>query len=152
MAKAPGRASLQVAQAAGDKATENHALWEAFGFYKDAIDILEKNKAIINADPSHLKILDSMITPMRLLSYPEGSVRILEIGEDIANRANDRRRVAFLQNELGVYHVTRANIINANRHFEEAFKVAKVEHDDELLVSSGMIPFVYSGFRKLIFS
>lgn len=137
--------AITYAKLAGDKATGNHALCEAFIFYKDAIDILDKNKDIIKTKPNRLNILDSMITPMRLLSYPDGSVQILEVGEALASMANDGKRVALMRNELGVFHVTRANIINANQHFEEAFKVSKVEHDDDLLVSAGM-ELVFSCF------
>lgn len=65
----------------GIKATRNSALWEAFRFYQESINVLIKKPLTDEGKHEMIEICLLMASPMISLGFPEDSLRILQEGE-----------------------------------------------------------------------
>jgi len=88
----------------GIKATRNNSLWEAFGYYKEAIKIVGQLPETRENKRKQLETLVLVAPPIRVLGYPEDSLEILQQGESLAKDLGDERALASLCSLIGTYH------------------------------------------------
>jgi class 3 adenylate cyclase/tetratricopeptide (TPR) repeat protein len=117
----------------GDKCTRKHSLWEAFRLYREAIDLLNGETETEENQHMHLRVLQQMSIPMRLLSYPEESLKILQKGEKLAKRVGDKRSLAQLYGIIGHCHAMTGIPSEAIRCSENSFEEARKIGDIELM-------------------
>ena len=91
-------------QLAGEKAIKNYANTEAIRFYKDALQILDAQTESIENKRDKLAVFSKVIEPLWLLSYPEGSLEILQNAEKLAQELGDEHSLFRIHGGLSGYH------------------------------------------------
>jgi len=138
----------------GEKAVRNHALWEAYGFYKEVVEILSRPPENEEKKKDLIDIILLMRFPMALLGYPEGSFRFLMEGEGLAKGMGDTRRLALIHSLLGNYHTQTGNYLKAIKYTEEGFEKALKAQDVDLMaplsVSNCTTYFALGQFKKIL--
>jgi hypothetical protein len=69
----------------------NHSASEAFSYYKDAMEVLEKLPGSKDNTQKQLSIIHKMLVPMLTLGFPEDSLSILQAGERLATAIDDKK-------------------------------------------------------------
>jgi class 3 adenylate cyclase/ribosomal protein L40E len=91
-------------KSSGTKATRNHSIWEAYSFYKEALDTLHRLPDTAENKEQKLEVLVLMVTPISLLGFPEGSLGMLQEGESLCKALKDTRRLALFYGRLSAYY------------------------------------------------
>ena len=55
----------------GNKATRNHSVWEAYGFYNEALDTLNQLPETGEYKKEKLEVFNLVTVPIALLGYPK---------------------------------------------------------------------------------
>jgi class 3 adenylate cyclase/tetratricopeptide (TPR) repeat protein len=138
----------------GDKATRSHSLWEAFHFYREAIDLLKQLPKTNENKKEQIEVRLSLSNPMHLLDYPEDSVEILQEGEKLSKESGDERSLLILRSKLGSYYANHGDPLSAVKYTENSFHEAKKTQDIELIAPTACElcnAYLYaSEFSKLI--
>jgi class 3 adenylate cyclase/tetratricopeptide (TPR) repeat protein len=121
----------------GQKAVRSHALWEGYGFYKEAIGLFDKLPKTENHKKALIEVIFLMRTPMALLGYPEGSFDFLRRAEELAQEVGDARLVGRVYSSLAIYYNHKGEPLKALRYSEEGFKESLEVRDIELMVPLG---------------
>jgi tetratricopeptide (TPR) repeat protein len=115
----------------GKKAEANYSHSEAFNFYRKALKIFDKLPDAQKNNEEKLDIYNLMRLPIAMLGYPEGSLRILEAGAEIAKHAGDQKSLARFYNNMSILHTARGDsllsIANSEKSFQEAQKIEDIE-------------------------
>jgi len=122
----------------GDKATKNYAKWEALGFYQGAIDLLKRQPDTEQNKRKGIEIRLLMSTPMRYLTYPEGSLPVLEEGERLCRELGDEKSLAQFLNVISVYYTFKGDSLRGLQYAEECFKEAERAQEIELMAAIGL--------------
>ena len=123
----------------GNKAMRSYAVREAYVFYKDALDLLNRLPETEEKKRQLIEAIERMINPVALLGLPEESLSYLQQGERLAKDLGDSLRLARFYSSMGSYYSHAGNYRMAIRYTEDAFKEAKKTQDIEL-----MSPLAYS--------
>lgn len=124
-------------KAAGAKASRSSSLWEAFRFFRDAINVL-KDQGFTNVTAAErVEITLKLITPMLALGFPEDSLYILQSGEGLAREIGDVRALTSLCSAIGLYFSLKGDTMRGLQYNEECFKVARQEQDIDLMAPVG---------------
>ena len=118
----------------GSKAARNHSIWEAYSFYKEALATLHRLPETAENKKERLEVLVSMISPMRLLGYPEGSLGMLQEGEGLCKDLQDNRHLAFFYGSLSFYYTYRGNPLLGVKYSEEALEEGRKSQNMDLIV------------------
>jgi tetratricopeptide (TPR) repeat protein len=129
--------ACQYLKLSGEKATQNHALWEAYGFYKDAVQLLNRLPETEENKKELIEVIQLMGIPMHLLAFPEGSLSFLQLAERLAKELGDTRYLAALYSLTGSYYTHAGDHSVAIRYTEEGFEEARKAQDIELMVLLG---------------
>ena len=115
----------------GDKASQNYSNREAFRFYKEAITALNKEHETEENRKRKLEVHLLITGPMRLLGYPEDSLRILQEGERLARELSDERSLANLYSSMSLYYSFQGDPVQGIKYcedcVEEAIKIQDVD-------------------------
>jgi predicted ATPase len=122
----------------GDKATRNYAKWEAIGYYREAIGILNERPQTEENKREGIEVRLLMTTPMRYLAYPEGSIEILEEGERLSRELGDERSLAQFLSLTSFYYLFRGDSRRGLEYAEECFREAERAQDVELMAAIGV--------------
>ena len=125
--------ACQYLKLSGNKATRNHSVWEAFRFYKDAIDKLNQLPETQETKKERLEIIYLIITPMYLLGFPENSLEMLKDGEMLSKELGDNKRLAIFYSRMGSYYSYKGEPLTAMKYSEDAFEEARIQGDLELI-------------------
>ena len=106
-------------KASGDKAMGNYAAFEAFRFYSQAIDLLEKQGE--TADRVRLKTLHAIIGPMIILNFPDGSLKRLEDGAALSRKLQDEVSLIRFYSNTGYLNSVRGRHDQGIQFSERAF-------------------------------
>ena len=121
----------------GNKSTKNHSLWEAYRFYKETINVLRQMPETEQNKREQIEVILLMYIPMRLLGYPEDSIKFLQEGERLSKELGDRKKMATFNNWIGIYYSFTGNPLLGRKYSEEAFGEAEKISDVEIMASSG---------------
>jgi class 3 adenylate cyclase/tetratricopeptide (TPR) repeat protein len=146
--------ACQYLKLSGGKAVLNHALWEAYGFYTEAVNFLRRPPENKEKKKDLLDIILLMRIPMALLGYPEGSFRFLMQGEGLAKEIGDTKPLASIHSMLGNYYTQTGDYLTAIRYTEEGFEETLKAQDIDLMVPLGFpLCSTYHGlgqYKKII--
>jgi tetratricopeptide (TPR) repeat protein len=101
-----------------------------------------------------IDVLLSTWSPMIALSYPEGSLQILENGAGFAEELGDKKSLAMFHASLGNYYVSKGDPIPGIKYNENSFEEAKKVKDDDLIIPIGtelVVSYYWTGaFLKVV--
>jgi class 3 adenylate cyclase len=117
----------------GNKATRKHSLWEAFRFYKEALNILNELPTIEQNRREQIEIRLLLSNPMHLLGYPENSLQILQEGETQSKEIGDEKTLLIFRSKLGSYYANHGEPFLAIEYTETSFFEAEKTKNIELL-------------------
>ncbi len=120
----------------GDKAVRNYANQEAIRFYKEAIRALDAQPESPENNKEKLKTHLMMTTPLVLLSYPEGSLEILQNGEKLAQELEDEEGLVQIHGSLSRYHSATGNPSLGLEYAAKCFNSADKIKDFGLMAQS----------------
>jgi class 3 adenylate cyclase/tetratricopeptide (TPR) repeat protein len=123
-------------KSSGDKAARNYSNWEAFRFYKAAIDVLGKLPDTGENRRKGIDIRLAMYLPMRCIGYPEDSLQILQDGERLAIELDDQRSLSIIYTMFAVLFIQTGGT-QATEYGEKAFQAAESVQDLELMAPTG---------------
>ncbi len=124
--------AFQYLKLSGDKATRNYSLWEAFHFYKEAINILKQQPTTEQKKREQIHVLRLITIPMRLLGYPDGSLQFLQQGGKLAKDIKDVKSQIIFYSKMGNYYSIKGGdpllgIEYSEKSFQNAVKIEDIE-------------------------
>jgi tetratricopeptide (TPR) repeat protein len=117
----------------GVKATRNSALWEAFRFYQESIDVLIKKPLTDEVKHELIKICLLMASPMISLGFPEDSLRILQDGERFSREIGSAKSLTTICSIIGLYYSVKGDPLAGAKYGEECLRIAEKEQDIGLM-------------------
>ena len=129
--------AYQYLKLSGDKATLSYSTWEAFRFYKEAINGLNKLPETEENKRRGIEVRLLITSAAMGLAYPEGSLQILEEGARLSKDLSDERSMAKFYSSLGAYYSWQEDLLRGIEYCENAFREAEKTDDVELLASIG---------------
>jgi class 3 adenylate cyclase/tetratricopeptide (TPR) repeat protein len=117
----------------GDKAARKYANWEALNFYREAMNMLNLQTDTADNRKKKLGVYLAAEGPMRILAYPEDSLKMLQEAENIANEFNDKRSCAVINSSFGLYYSFRGNVIKGIEYAERCLEQVEEIEDIDLL-------------------
>jgi tetratricopeptide (TPR) repeat protein len=146
--------AYQYLKLSANKATKSYANLEAFHFYKDAINILKQKPETEQNKKEQLGVILSMALPVRLLTYPENSIKYLEEGERLSKELGDKKSLAAITSFIGHFHTHTGDAALGRKYQEASLEAAEKIQDIEITapVSWGLCnSYFYEGeFRKIV--
>jgi class 3 adenylate cyclase/tetratricopeptide (TPR) repeat protein len=130
--------AYQYLKLSGDKATRNYAKWEAIGFYREAIGIVNKQPDTEENKRKGIEVRLLMTTPIRYVGYPEGSLEVLEEGERLSRELGDEKSLAQFLSLISFYCFMKGDSRRGLQYAEECFREAERAQDVELMAAIGM--------------
>jgi class 3 adenylate cyclase/tetratricopeptide (TPR) repeat protein len=121
---------------AGDKAARSYAHPEAIRFYQEALKVLDAQPESEETRREKLGVCLSVMGPMLLIGYPEGSMGILQEAERLAQEFGDERGLASVYVRMGHYHTLKGNIPLATEYSEKCFDAAEKIGSIELMAQN----------------
>ncbi len=118
---------------AGKKAARNYALWEAYGFYKEAIQWLKRLPESKETKSELVEVIQLMRIPIALLGFPDESLVFFEQGERLAEEIGDMRSFASFRALMGTYYSHTGDHVKAIAHTEKDFEKAYDAKDIDLI-------------------
>ena len=124
--------AFQYLKLSGNKSASSYSNWEAFRFYKKALDTLSEIGDSREIKSRKIEILHSVATPMIRLGYPEDSLQILKEGEQLSKKLGDEKSLARFYGRIGNYYTARGGdpllgIAYTEKCFSEAEKIQDIE-------------------------
>ncbi|MGB5216768.1 MAG: hypothetical protein WBN66_00580 [Smithella sp.] len=128
----------------GEKSAKNYANNEAIRFYKETIRMLDVQPESMENKKEKLAIFIQMIMRLIMLSYPEGSLEILQNAEKLAQELGDDEGLLQIYGSLSYYHTFAGNPCLGLEYGERCFNSAEKIKDFGLMAqSAGQICFAY---------
>jgi tetratricopeptide (TPR) repeat protein len=132
----------------GNKAIRNYSNWEAFLFYKEAIDVLSKMPETEENKREQIEVRLLMTVPMLPLGYPENSLEFLEVGERLSKKLGDKKNRAHFLSQMGIYYTLKGeDLLLAKKYSEDSYKEAEKIGDIELMAPITM-DLIYAYFMS----
>jgi tetratricopeptide (TPR) repeat protein len=125
--------AYQYLKLSGEKAARSHSLWEAFHYYREAINVLDRLPATEQNKREQIEVRLLLSTPMVLLGHPEDSLQILQEGESLSQEIGDERNLLIFQSKLGSYYALHEETLLAIEYTENSFQEAERIKDIELM-------------------
>ena len=129
--------AYQYLKLSGDKASRSYSNWEAFRFYKEAINILNQMPETEENERRGIEVRLSVEGPMKVLAYPEDSLQILQEGERLSKEVGDRRSLATFYGSIGLYYSFRGDSAQGIEYSEKSFEEAQKIEDIDLAAPIG---------------
>lgn len=117
----------------GKKAARNHSLLEAYSFYKQAVELLNRLPENRQTKIAMIDTIQLMRTPIALLGFPEDSLAFFQLGRRLAEELEDTRSFASFYALMGTYYSHTGDHIEAIKYTEERFDMACQSQDIELM-------------------
>ena len=118
---------------AGEKASRKHCNWEAFRFYKEAINILKRQHDSEENNRRCIEVYLSMRMPMSALGFPEDSIEMLQDGARLSERVGDERSLAIFYSSIGMSYTIRGDPFQGMKYIENAFREAEKTGEIDLI-------------------
>lgn len=125
--------AYQYLKLSGKKAMKNYSNWEAFNFYKQALQALNQLPETQDNKRNQIEVIFLMTSPMLFLGSPEDSIRILEEGVRLCKDVGDKKNLAIIYSLVGLYYMHRGKPLKAIKYSEKGYKVPRKRQDIELM-------------------
>ncbi len=119
------RKASEYLKLAGDKATRSYAHPEAIRFYQEALKVLDVQPESEETSRDKLDVCLCIMAPMWLIGYPEGTLKILNEAERLAQELGDERGLATVYSRMSHYHTFKGDIPIAMEYSEKCFDAAE---------------------------
>ncbi|NIS63101.1 MAG: AAA family ATPase, partial [Proteobacteria bacterium] len=130
--------AYQYLKLSGNKTTSNYSNWEAFRFYREAIDVLTKMPETEENKREQIEVRLLMAGPMFHLGFPQDSLEILQTGETLSKELGDEKGLALFLSLIGQYYAWKGeNLQQAIQYSEDSFREAEKINDIELMAPLG---------------
>jgi class 3 adenylate cyclase/tetratricopeptide (TPR) repeat protein len=137
----------------GKKATRSHALWEAYAFYKEAVELLQRLPETEEIKKELIEVIRLMRNPLGILGFPEGSLSFFQLGERLAKELGDAGHLAAIYSGMGTYYSHTGDYLTALKYTEKGFEESRKAKDIELMAPLGFalcLPYIGTGqFEKI---
>jgi len=130
--------AYQYLKLSGDKATRNYSNWEAFRFYREAINVLNKLPETEENNKLGIELRLLIAYPMTILGFPENSLDILQEGERLSKEFCDSRSLAKFYGWIGFYHSIKGQPDLGMEYSESCFREAEKVKDIDLMASTAI--------------
>ena len=127
--------AYQYCKLAGDKAERNYSHWEAYGFYKDAKNLLDKLPQTEENKKRRIEIFHKIRITMGPLGFPAELLEIFQEGERLSKELRDDYHLARFYSDIGSYYTWKGNPTLGRKYTESAFEKARANKDIELMGS-----------------
>jgi class 3 adenylate cyclase/tetratricopeptide (TPR) repeat protein len=127
------RKAYQYLKLSGNKALKNYSNWEAIRFYKEAESILDKQPETKESKREKLDVCLTIIIPLWLMNYPEGSLEFFREAEQLAKELGDERGLTKVYSKLSFYHTVKGNQSLGMHYAEKCFHAAEKMGDIDIL-------------------
>jgi tetratricopeptide (TPR) repeat protein len=117
----------------GKKAEGKFCSWEAIGFYKETIDILNRQPEEGKRKREKLEVIHLTTFPMLHLGYPEDFLPILQEGERLSKEFDDKRSLVMIYGRMGSYYAHIGKPLIGMKYAESAFEEARKTRDLDLI-------------------
>ena len=125
--------AYQYLKLSGDKAARSYSNWEAFRFYKEAINVLNRQPESEENKRRGIEVRLSMEGPMKVLAYPGDSLQILQEGERLSKEFGDERSLATFYSSIGLCYTFKGDSLQGMKYAENCFEMAGKIEDIELM-------------------
>jgi tetratricopeptide (TPR) repeat protein len=147
--------AYQYLKLSGEKAMRNYSNWEAFRFYKEAINALNQLPETEEWKTRQIEVHILISIPIGRLGYPEDSLEILQEGERIAKELKDEKGLATFYSRLCHYYAIKGgDPLLGMEYGEKCFREAEKIQNIELMAPMACdlcAAYIFSGeFLKLI--
>ena len=126
--------AYQYLKSAGQKAIRNNSFFEAFNFFNDALNFMNRAlpaEQLIKEQVSiHLLLSDCLFT----LGHPKDSIKILEDGKRLSEELNDKKNMANFQWKIGHYYGSKGKHLLAIKYLKDSLEEVKKIQDFDLTV------------------
>jgi class 3 adenylate cyclase/tetratricopeptide (TPR) repeat protein len=124
--------ACQYLRLSGEKASRSYSNWEAFQFYKQAINLLKKLSETDGNRKEQLHIYRLISDCLYPLGYPEDSLQILQEGEKLSEESGDEPGLANFHRNIGMYFGTKGKLVQAVEYQKKSLQDAKKIKDFKL--------------------
>jgi tetratricopeptide (TPR) repeat protein len=118
----------------GKKAEGKFCSWEAIGFYKETIDMLNRQPEEGKSKREKLEVIHLTTFPMLHLGYPEDLLPMLQEGERLSKELDDKRSLVMIYGRMGSYFAHIGKPLRGMKYAESAFEEARKIQDVDLMV------------------
>ena len=125
--------AYQYLRLSGEKAAGNYSHWEAYGFYKNARDMLNKLPETEEIKKRKIEVLLFMTAPIIFLGYPAETLEMLQEGEMLSKALGDEYHLARFYRSIGLYYTYRGNPQLGIGYVKHAFEKARMAQVIELM-------------------
>jgi len=130
--------AYQYLKLSGEKATRSYSNWEAFHFYKEAINVLSNLPETEENKKRGVETRILIAVPMVFLAYPEDSLQILQEGERLSKEIGDSRSLANFYSWIGFYYSFKGQPVLGIEYSENCFREAQKVKDIDLMVPTAV--------------
>jgi class 3 adenylate cyclase/tetratricopeptide (TPR) repeat protein len=109
----------------GDRAVRTYSNWEAFRFYREAINLLKQMPETEENRRRGVEVRIVIDWPMMALGYPENSLELLQDGKALASDLGDEWGLAQLCSIIGCCCFFRGDFAQGLEHCQKAFELAQ---------------------------
>ena len=117
----------------GKKAEGKFCSWEAIGFYKETIDMLNRQPEEGKSKREKLEVIHLTTFPMLHLGYPEDLLPMLQEGERLSKELDDKRNLVMIYGRMGSYFAHIGKPLRGMKYAESAFEEARKTRDLDLI-------------------
>jgi len=115
----------------GEKASGNYSIWEAFNFYKGAINALKCLPETENNKKDQIEVYGLIYPLSPLIGVSEISLEMLKDGERLSKELGDERSLAKFCGIFSTYYLSQGDALQAKKYAEIGFsKVRKIQDID----------------------
>ena len=127
--------AYQFLKLSGEKAFSNYAIEESYRYYLEALRVLDKMPHIEKNIKCKIEVIQLIHGSMFLLGFPEGSLRILQSGEQLAKEIKDKNSLSAIYSMIITYYTNKGNPLEG-RQYSEALIYDALKNEDIELISS----------------
>jgi len=138
----------------GDKAYFRHANWEAFRYYRQAIEMCNRMPQTDSVWREEVDTSFRLYRPAMFLGYPEEALQLLQEGADLSRKLGEPRKAAELESKLAAAYAFKGQSALAAYHGERCFEEAERLADLDLMAETARdlcVAYSFTGaYRKLL--
>jgi class 3 adenylate cyclase/tetratricopeptide (TPR) repeat protein len=146
--------ACQYLKLSGTKSARNHSLWEAYRFYKEAVNVLKLMPETEQNKQEQIDVILLMGMPMRLLGYPEDSLNFLQEGERLCKEGGDGRSRVTINSFIGWFYSTKGNPALGIKYLEDSLSEAEKLEEIEIMglpAEALCLAYIVEGeFKKVV--
>jgi len=130
--------ALHYLKLSGGKAVRNYSSWEAIGFFREAIRVLDSQPETEEKKKERLALYFSLLDPLIWLSLNEQSLELLQEMEKLSEELGDDASLAAVYSKLSLQHSVRGDMAKGMEYSEKCFNTADRAGDVEAMANTAL--------------